>query len=180
MSSVAQPSAARTRLSCQGRRQTIRTQGRFCRQASPRSQRLRQQVASQFLWAGGTGRIRTHAVPPADIWLTPQVKSWFEKEHFCPGSSLLCRLRRSLWAGVLVTSAAGGGQARREGQQDCSGELPCGPPSLTWAGSAAAERRPLFGLAAFWPERTQKPARPLPPHMVLRLPAEMQLEQLTF
>lgn len=46
------PPSARTRLSCQGQRQTIRTQGWCCWQALPRSQGLRQQVASQFLWAG--------------------------------------------------------------------------------------------------------------------------------
>lgn len=64
-----------------------------------------------------------------------------------------------------------------------SGEAPCCPLSVTGVGRAPTEGAPLACLASLrqpkYSEAGQRPPHFLL-HMVLRLPAEMQLKQLIF
>lgn len=117
-----------------------------------------------------------------DIWLIPQVKNLVFKCNFCPGSFLLSRLRR------YPRGRGAGSLSQAEGVQ--SQALPCpraakegrtvgstaAAPSLTRGAESPAEGAPLASL-----KHSETEPFPLPlSHMVLRLPAEMQLKQSIF
>lgn len=121
-----------------------------------------------------------------DIWLTPQVKNLVLK-WFLPRLFLLRRLGRRPGGRVLVTSAQGGwpvpssfllqGQAGPQERCGVGGEHPAAPSLTRWA--VLPWRVPP--AASLWPKGLRNETSPLPPpHLVLRLPAEMQLKQLIF